>query len=831
MHSDAGGSVSPVRRIVVYFSGNTLNFISEDSIMCGIAGIMNMRGSGGASGGACTDGAGSTGTAGGADNRADMQRMRERMVRRGPDGGGTWVSEDGVCTLGHQRLSILDLSDNGAQPMVSHSGRKVIVFNGEIYNFGEVKARLGKDMAAGASSPGIEVSEPVSFRSSCDTEVLLEAIELYGMEKALALCKGMFALGVYDTQDGTLTLARDRVGEKPLYWGWVRTEPCFRGIDLRGASTSSVPERTTSGGSAPEVQVSGASEAPAAGTGAGASSTRERFVFASDIGSIRAIEGFSNKINEDVLDLYFQYGVIPAPYSIYEDIYKLEPGTFLTVRAPYTRDDVTQQTYWSMTRAAVRGQQNLFQGTRREAADELERLLTNAIRGQMISDVPLGAFLSAGIDSTTIVSLMQQVSSGQVRTFTIGMNDPKYNEAAFAGEIARHLGTDHTEMYITEEDAKAVIPLLARMFAEPFADSSQIPTYLVSKLTRGHVTVSLSGDAGDELFCGYNSYPGDARKWGKINGVPWPLRRAAGSLVLYTPLAKKDMLRVKAQILQARSPEEIHRLQYETDPLTGRIALRHGNLPYAYTLRTRSAGDGGGIGAASGTYAPAAAAYGFSTRDDVGIRTAVPGSEFLGTGCDVTGEVYHDCMLMDLRMYHPDDILVKVDRTAMAVSLETRVPFLDRDVVEFAWTLPAEYLRGPAGTEGNGTAKAGAAGAADAKSAAAKIGPAGEGGTVGKLVLRDILYRYVPEEMVNRPKKGFSIPLKKWLRDSELREWAEDLIAPGKLRAQGLLDADIVQRIWTDFTQRGIWRDQIWYILMFQAWYEGEYECYRKTGR
>lgn len=662
--------------------------------MCGIAGILNIGQRAGAAGVV-------------PDQRGNMQRMRDRMLHRGPDGGGTWVSPDGLCTLGHQRLSILDLSENGAQPMVSHSGKTVLVYNGEIYNHADVRAQLERDLG--------RRGERLRLRSTCDTEILQEAAEFYGMEKALQKCKGMFALAAYDVEGRVLTLARDRVGEKPLYYGWIRLEGRDTGVDCTGQACKK---------NEPSVI----------------------FAFASDLGSLRSIQGFSNPIRQEVLDLYFEHGVIPAPYSIYEDIYKLEPGTILTLPFPFDKEWQRQKTYWSMTETAVRGQRNLFTGTRQEAADELERLLRASIRDQMVSDVPLGAFLSAGIDSATVVSLMQQESRGgqRVRTFTIGMEDPAYNEAAYAAQIARHLGTEHTELTITEEDAKAVIPLLPAMFAEPFADSSQIPTYLVSKLTREHVTVSLSGDAGDELFCGYYDYPATARKWGKIRNIPYALRRTAGRLLEHSVLSSRDLLRIKSQILQAGSPEEVYRLSFETDPLWNQIALCHGALPYVYTQ----------------------------------------------TGRDVTGEVCHDIMLMDLRLYHPDDILVKVDRTAMAVSLETRVPFLDRDVVEFAWTLPLEYLREK---------------------------------DTGKLVLRDVLYRYVPKEMMDRPKKGFSIPIRKWLReDPGLRSWAEELLDDTKIKRQGYLNAAVVRRIWEEFTESGIWRVQLWYILMFQAWLEME---------
>ena len=643
--------------------------------MCGIAGILNTSDIG-------------------RDNREDMMQMRNRMLHRGPDGGGTWVSPDGLCTLGHQRLSILDLSLMGSQPMGSHSGRTVMVFNGEIYNYAEVKKQLLHDMAL--------QGQHLLFRSTCDTEVLLEAAEFYGLRKALTMCRGMFALGIYNVKERTLTLARDRIGEKPLYYGWITTQR-------------------------------------------DAASQETRFVFASDVGSIRAIPGFCNTVEERVLNIYMEYGVIPAPYSIYKGIYKLEPGTILSLSAPFLQEQIQKETYWSVTDVAVKGQQNLFQGTRKDAADELERLLKRSIREQMISDVPLGAFLSAGIDSPTIVSLMQEESPNTVKTFTIGMKEQGYNEAEYAREIAEHLGTDHTEFYISEEDAKAVIPLLPRMFSEPFADSSQIPTYLVSSLTRKKVTVSLSGDAGDELFCGYYDYPSTARKWGKIKGIPYPVRSAAGKVIEKSSVAKRnDLVRIKSRILQAKSPEEVYRFSFETDPVVREISLCKDTLPYAYTM----------------------------------------------TGEDVTGEVCHDVMLLQLRMYHPDDILVKVDRTAMAVSLETRVPFLDRDVVEFAWTLPVSYLRDE---------------------------------DMGKLVLRDVLYRRVPEELVNRPKKGFSIPIRKWLKEKELRSWAEELLRKDKIQSQGFFNPDTVETIWNDFIENDVWRDQIWYILMFEAWFEEEY--------
>ncbi len=653
--------------------------------MCGIAGLVNYRKS----------------------NREEiMRKMIDRMIYRGPDASGIWADTNRDVVFGHRRLSIRDLSANGAQPMLSASERYVIAYNGEIYNADEVADRL---LAEG---------KVTAFRSTCDTEVLLEAIAAYGMKETLQQCKGMFAIAVYDRKTGRIQLARDRVGEKPLYYGFVN-----------GA-----------------------------------------FAFASDIGCFTQIEGFNNEINREVLDVYFIHGYIPAPYSIYKDIYKLEAGTILTIEAPYdycdplTKDtnrlngyilgggmqvdgqvagsNISFETYWSMKETAIRGQENQFKGSRQEAADELERLLKQAIKGQMVADVPLGAFLSAGIDSSTIVSLMQDIAPGKVKSFTIGMEDPKYNEAEVAKEIAAHLGTEHTEMYITDADAKAVIPKIPTIFGEPFADSSQIPTYLVSKMTREHVTVSLSGDGGDELFCGYNSYASIRRIWGKMNSTPYALRKPIGALASRMPFVQhNDILRVKSSLLQAKSPAHLHMIEAEYDQRFRKIALADGHISYKHTQLYE------------GSFADAS----------------------------------HDPMLMDMLMYHPDDILVKVDRTAMAVSLESRVPMLDRDVVEFAWTLPFEFL-----VDGN----------------------------VGKQVLRDVLYRRVPKELLDRPKKGFSIPIDKWLREGELRSWAEELLDENKIRQQGFLDAAVVKNFWDDFVQTGNWKPQIWYMLMFQQWME-----------
>lgn len=622
--------------------------------MCGIAGFCNFHGSV-------------------KMQEENLEKMKQRMLHRGPDAGGSYVSEDGKVALGHRRLSIVDLSEAGLQPMKSHSGRYVMVYNGEIYNYKKLSQKL------------LEEKKVDRFRGTSDSEVILEAFEAYGVEETIAQCKGMFAIALYDTKEQKLYLLRDRIGEKPLYFGFMG----------------------------------------------------DTFVFASDVACIAALDGFQNPIQKDVLGIYFIHGYIPAPYSIYENIYKLEPGCILEIKSPFNKYSIS--TYWSIKEVAQHGQEHLFKGAYEEAVDELERLLKASIQDQMMADVPVGAFLSAGIDSSTVVALMQFLHPDKVKTFTIGMEDEKYNEAVYAKEIAAHLGTEHTELYITEEDAKGVIPKLPFIFGEPFADSSQIPTYLVSKMTREHVTVSLSGDGGDELFCGYNSYASVDRIWGKMKSVPYGIRKLASELVLHSPLANKEIYRVKGTLLGAKGPSDLYRLSMEREPLIKDITLSKKEIPYKYT-----------------EYDPG----------------------FLK-------ETNHNIMLMDMLMYHPDDILVKVDRTAMAVSLETRVPMLDKDVVEFAWTLPVEFERQ------NG---------------------------VGKRILRDVLYRYVPKEMMERPKKGFSIPIQKWLKEKELREWAENLIDRKTLCQQGILDPDVVWKMWTDFIEKDEWRIQIWYVLMFQEW-------------
>lgn len=566
--------------------------------MCGIAGFCNMPDSW----------------------KENIKRMSDRMLHRGPDAGGMWANEDRTVVLGHRRLSILDLSLTGAQPMVSANGRYVLVLNGEIYNYQALQKKLLKE------------GQVRNFRGASDTEVLLEGFAAYGVEEALKQIKGMFAFACYDQQDRRLILGRDRIGEKPLYYGFIK----------------------------------------------------DKFIFASDIAAIRQNLYFEEDLDREALALYFQHGYIPAPFTVYKNIKKLEAGTILELKFPFTY--VKTYKYWDIMQVAKKGQENLFKGSQEDAARELERLLKESVKGQMRADVPVGALLSGGIDSTAIAVMMQSLSENKIKTFTIGFENDNYNEAVYAKETARYLGTDHTEYYISEKEAQEVVPMLAWMYGEPFADSSQIPTYLVSALAKKSVTVTLSGDGGDELFCGYHSYRNVEKLWNKIKKIPYPLRKAVSASVDNAICRGHRKLEAVKQYFPAASGEQLYEIMVSARGRIGKI-VKDTKIP-EYLL----------------------------TQYPMGYME----------------ELCHNMMLMDLQMYHPDDILVKVDRAGMAVSLENRIPFLDRDLIEFAWTLPLKFTYS---------------------------------GQVGKRVLKKMLYRYVPEAMMDRPKKGFSVPVQEWIKN------------------------------------------------------------------
>jgi asparagine synthase (glutamine-hydrolysing) len=583
--------------------------------------------------------------------------------------------------------------------MPSASGRFIMTYNGEIYNHTALRGQLEQE--------GL-VSE---WRGTSDTETLLAAIEAWGLDEALSRTHGMFALALWDRETRKLTLARDRLGEKPLYYGWQEANG------------------------------------------------KRAFLFGSDLSALRQHPAWQGVIDRGALALYFRHLAVPAPYSIFENIRKLEPGTIATLS--FANDEPVYRAYWSAMDRIETMRRRPFSGSPDEAVSQLEKLAGDAVARQMIADVPLGAFLSGGIDSSTIVALMQARSDRPVRTFTIGFDEHGFDEAVHAKAVAKHLGTDHTELYLDPQDVLDVVGDLPRIYSEPFADSSQIPTFLVSRLARGSVTVALSGDAGDELFGGYNRYAFTQRLWGKIGAVPGPLRDATASL------------------LEFMRPAALGRAIGKL-PSAGRFS-RSGEVVAkgAPLLRARSSEDLY-LRMVSAWRDPAALVIGGAEH-----TTWLTGKGTLPADLDTVERM----MATDLVTYLPDDILTKVDRAAMAVSLETRVPFLDHDVVEFAWSLPQEYKMRREG-----------------------------GRVVTKWVLRQLLDRYVPRTLIDRPKMGFGVPVAQWLR-GPLRDWASSLLDPALLRRQGLLNAECVERIWREHsTGRRDWHTQLWAVLMFQVW-------------
>jgi asparagine synthase (glutamine-hydrolysing) len=627
-----------------------------------------------------------------------VSAMNERLVHRGPDAGRTWVDPAAGCALGHRRLSIVDLSEAGHQPMPSVSGRYVIAFNGEIYNHLEIRARLKAE------------GRGCAWRGHSDTETLLAAIDAWGLQATLGAAVGMFAMALWDRQQRTLHLARDRAGEKPLYFGWQ---------------------------------------------GQGQART---LLFGSELKALCAHPAFAAEIDRDALVQFMRHGYVPAPRSIYREISKVMPGTVVTIAAgAVTRTE----TFWSATQAMLDGKANSLVLPAQEAVDELERVLRSAVAGQMVADVPLGAFLSGGIDSSTVVALMQAQSARPVRTFSIGFHEEGFNEAEHAKAVAAHLGTDHTELYVTAQQAMDVVPLLPSMYDEPFGDSSQIPTHLVSHLAKQHVTVALSGDAGDELFGGYSRYAITQRLWGKLSRIPLPLRRAiAGALrslpeTAWNRLAALAPGGLRGSNGYARLGEKIHK---------GARAMCSPAFDALYLELVSQWSD------------PASLVRG-GTEPATVLTQADPALAAL-TGVP-------RMMALDLLTYLPDDILVKVDRAAMSVSLETRVPMLDHRVIEFAWRLPMEH----------------------------KIRDG-----VSKWALRQVLYRYVPRALLERPKMGFGVPIDHWLR-GPLRDWAEALLDRRQLEAGGLLEPAPIRRAWDEHLKGVANRQhQLWNVLMFQAW-------------
>ncbi|MFW5434176.1 asparagine synthase (glutamine-hydrolyzing) [Paenibacillus apiarius] len=632
---------------------------------------------------------------------ATIKAMTDRIVHRGPDACGWWGEDsDGTIGLGHRRLSIIDLSEHGRQPMLSPSGRYVIVFNGEIYNYKEIQTWLQ------SSAPELYSQ----LRGHSDTETMLAAIEKLGVYRAVHRFTGMFGFALYDRKDKKLHLVRDRMGEKPVYYAFGQ---------------------------------------------------QNEFLFGSELKALQAHPQFVKQIDRDAIGLYLQHCYIPAPYTIFQNCRKLPPGTMLTYDTRSGTHDI--QSYWTVEQAVQNGQGHKLDISEQEAVKQLDALLRRSIWGQMVSDVPIGAFLSGGIDSSTIVSIMQAQSSQKVKTFTIGFHEEGYNEAVHAKEVARHLGTDHTELYVTPQEAMNVIPKLPRLYDEPFSDSSQIPTYLVSELARKHVTVSLSGDGGDELFGGYKRYFITKDIWSKLNKVPVFGRIGASKIIHSIPVSTWNQLSRWWSPLKKRAtvPGTAGDKMYRLAELIKDSSLNSRQF-YRYMISH---------------WKDHSIVIGSCALDTV-FETVPP--QFFS-------DFSHEMMYLDMISYLPDDILVKVDRAGMAVSLESRIPFLDHRIVEFAWQLPVTY----------------------------KI----KGGQ-GKWLLRQVLNQYVPESIMNRPKMGFSVPIGSWLR-GPLREWAEHLLSEARMRQQGYLNPAPIRQRWKEHLEgKRNWQYDLWDVLMFQAWLE-----------
>lgn len=623
--------------------------------------------------------------------------MSASMAHRGPDGSGKWVDEQDGVALGHRRLAVVDLSEHGAQPMVSHSGRFVLSYNGEIYNHNEIRAEL-------------ESHGPHHFSGTSDTETLLASVEAWGVTETLKRLNGMFAFALWDRREKSLVLARDRLGIKPLFYGVVE-----------GA-----------------------------------------LVFSSELRAFHHYPGFNGHIDRNALDELIRYTAIGAPRTIYQQVRKLEPGGYISVTAAalVSQELPAVEHYWHLKDVAMRGCQSPLNCGESELVDELDGLLRSSIKAQMLSDVPIGSFLSGGIDSSTVVALMQSESIQPVKTFTIGFREDAYDEARYARQIARHLGTDHHELYLTIDDAQRLVPQLADICDEPFGDSSILPTFLVSKLARETVTVSLSGDGGDELFGGYNRYVAGGAMWRRTRKVPHALAAVLRSSIY------------------CASPAVLNSIAGTLEKVVPGV-----RLPRAPADKLYKIADILGVKDADAFYDLILSRWSRQKSLVLGLDGAI---DLKRISSDSMGLV-NGMMLKDQAGYLPDDILAKVDRASMAVSLESRVPLLDHRLVEFAWRVPLSQK--------------------------IKQGQ-------GKLPLRKLLDRYIPRELLDRPKVGFGLPIHEWLQGG-LRDWAESLLDPVRLRDEDFFDVDQVQSLWREqLSGRYNRQHLIWNILSFQAWNE-----------
>jgi len=647
------------------------------------------------------------------DDQYVLEKMNNRLSHRGPDAEGYWTDLEAGILLGHKRLAIIDLSEAGAQPMVSRSGRYILAYNGEVYNFAELRREL-----EGLGIP---------FRGHSDTEVILSSIEQWGLEAAVQRFNGMFAFALWDRKDRMLSLVRDRMGIKPVFYSYLKD-----------------------GG----------------------------IVFGSELKALKAHQQFDSTVRKDVLPLYLRYNYIPDPWTIYAGTFKLQPGRILVlsmadVAAGFDEKiPACSKVYWDAREVAHQGMKSPVCTNDVEALEGLEDVLGRAVSDRLVSDVPLGAFLSGGVDSSTVVALMRETASGTVKTFSIGFSEGQYNEAPHARKVARHLETDHTELLVTPDEAMRVIPLLPEMYDEPYSDYSNIPTFLVSKLARQSVTVSLSGDGGDELFGGYNRHMILPRLWKQLDGIPVSLRRAAARMILMKSPDGWDRIGKLFGAGRGRVPADIgYKLHKLSDSLSSRSAAE---------LYHRLISE-------------------WKNPNEV-LFHSDKGKQAGGSGCAIPEIIAHSVwdefpglseisMFLDQTHYLPDDILTKIDRASMAVSLEARVPILDHRVVQFAWSLPLELKIS------NGT---------------------------GKRPLRNILYKRVPKELIERPKQGFTVPIGPWLQGA-LKTWAGELIDPIRIEKEGFFNTETVAQLWDEHQAgRRNHDSRLWPLLMFQAWLDAE---------
>lgn len=626
------------------------------------------------------------------------QSMADTIVHRGPDADGVWVDPSFPLALGHRRLSIIDLSNAGAQPMESASGRYVLSFNGEIYNFSRLR-----------QEPEL-LNYP--FRGHSDTEVILAAVQHLGVHKAVSKLAGMFALALWDREERCLWLARDGVGKKPLYYGWCGNS----------------------------------------------------FLFGSELKALRQHPDFENDLDRDALGQYLQYGWVSQPNSIYRQVRKLPPGSLLKLTKDCQPWAAQPTNFWSAKSVAERGDKHQFGGSYKESINQLDAVLHEAVGDRMVADVELGALLSGGVDSSMIVALMQKMSDRPVKTFSIGFWEEKYNEAEYASAVAKHLKTEHHEIYVTPDQALDVVEQLPQIYDEPFADSSQIPTYLVCKLAREQLKVVLTGDGGDEQMAGYRRYNTCLSQWQGLRQVP----KAARSL--------------------------LHPLTSAAGRASWNWAERYAQEGQTVPRWTRKLGKASQRSCNWAASSPQQMLANKFTKclsvDQFVTGAANPATPL--TDPSYWADVQDPLLAMlhfDYIGYLPDDILVKVDRASMAVGLEARAPLLDHRVLEFAWSLPRGYL-----TDGN----------------------------TGKRVLRDLLARYVPRSLIDRPKRGFNVPVKEWLV-GPLRDWVEDLISEQTLKEQGIFDPKSIRDAWHQHLYGWANHSELmWSVLMFQAWWKAQ---------